>query len=411
MDLIIGAGITGLSYAAYTRNDYLVIEKEMEPGGYCRTIKQDGFVWDYSGHFFHFQDDGIKQDIMSGIPADHIHKVKKHTQIKYKDGMVDYPFQMNIHQLPQDEFIDCLYDLFINPYDSERTFKEMLYKKFGKSIAEKFLIPYNEKLYACDLDSLDVDAMGRFFPYADKEDIIANFRQRSGESYNASFLYTKGGAVEYVDSVCERVKMDRVSLGEYLVSVNLEEKRAITNLREIAFDHLISTIPFPKLLDACDLPYDNSLYTCNKVLVFNIGFDKKGNDRKNNWVYYPEGKFLFYRVGCYDNIIPSDRLSVYVEIGYREKDTIDVEEAFGRVLTDLREAGMISDHQVVSSCSVVMDPAYVHVTGKMEKDRDAKKDILSRYGVYSIGRYGSWIYCSIEDNIKEAKQLAHLLIS
>ena len=55
MDLIVGAGVTGLSYAAYTKNDYLVIEKESEIGGYCRTIKQDGFVWDYSGHFFIFK--------------------------------------------------------------------------------------------------------------------------------------------------------------------------------------------------------------------------------------------------------------------------------------------------------------------------------------------------------------------
>lgn len=38
----------------------------------------------------------------------------------------------------------------------------MLYCKFGRSIAEKFLIPYNKKLYACDLDKLDKDAMGRF---------------------------------------------------------------------------------------------------------------------------------------------------------------------------------------------------------------------------------------------------------
>ena len=38
MDLIVGAGITGLSYAAATSNDYLVIEKEPEIGGYCRTI-------------------------------------------------------------------------------------------------------------------------------------------------------------------------------------------------------------------------------------------------------------------------------------------------------------------------------------------------------------------------------------
>ena len=52
----------------------------------------------------------------------------------------------------------------------------MVYANLGKSIAEKFLIPYNEKLYACDLDVLDVNAMGRFFPKADKEDIILNFR-------------------------------------------------------------------------------------------------------------------------------------------------------------------------------------------------------------------------------------------
>ena len=44
MDLIVGAGITGLSYAAATSNDYLVIEKEPEIGGYCRTILQDGFI-------------------------------------------------------------------------------------------------------------------------------------------------------------------------------------------------------------------------------------------------------------------------------------------------------------------------------------------------------------------------------
>ena len=42
MDLIIGAGITGLSYAAYSNNDYMIIEKEHEIGGNCRTIHQDG---------------------------------------------------------------------------------------------------------------------------------------------------------------------------------------------------------------------------------------------------------------------------------------------------------------------------------------------------------------------------------
>ena len=53
MDLIIGAGITGLSYALLKGDsDYLILETENEIGGYCRTTRRNGFVWDYSGHFF-----------------------------------------------------------------------------------------------------------------------------------------------------------------------------------------------------------------------------------------------------------------------------------------------------------------------------------------------------------------------
>lgn len=406
MDLIVGAGITGLSYASYTTNDYLVIEKDQEPGGYCKTINQDGFIWDYSGHFFHFRDERIKREMMAGIPVDHHLSVFKHTQIKFKDRMVDYPFQKNIHQLPQQDFIDCLYDLFNNPYEKENTFKEMLYCKFGKSISEMFLIPYNEKLYACDLDSLDVDAMGRFFPYADKEEIIANFRPSREKSYNASFLYTTGGAIDYILSVMKRLNPSKISYGESLISVDLQKRVALTNLREIPFDHLVSTIPFPRLLDICGKKFDHSLYTCNKVLVFNLGFDKKGCDCLNHWVYYPERKYVFYRVGSYDNIVGADRLSVYVEIGFKEGDEIDIESEYDKVLDDLRKAGWITDHRVVSSHSVIMDPAYVHVTKEMENDRDNQKRALSALGVYSIGRYGSWTYCSIEDNIKEANSLA-----
>ena len=34
------------------------------------------------------------------------------------------------------------------------------------------------------------------------------------------------------------------------------------------------------------------------------------------------------------------------------------------------------------------------------------KEILEKNDIYSIGRYGSWTYCSIEDNILEARELA-----
>ena len=126
-------------------------------------------------------------------------------------------------------------------------------------------------------------------------------------------------------------------------------------------------------------------------------------------IYYPEKKYSFYRVGCYDNIYASDRLSVYVELGFKENEEIDVAAEYEKVLADMRVAGLISDHRVVSHCTLIMNPAYVHITSEMEDDKIQKMELLSRDDIYSIGRYGSWIYCSIEDNIKQAKNLAKKL--
>lgn len=408
MDLIVGAGISGLSYAAATQNDYLIVEKESEIGGYCRTVYSGDYVWDYSGHFFHFQREEIKNYVMSRLSDEDVLKVYKFTQIYYKDRHVDFPFQMNIHQLEKEEFIDCLYDLFTIENDAKiDSFKSMLYAKFGKSIAEKFLIPYNEKLYATDLDKLDVDAMGRFFPYANKEQIVKNFRNSSNQSYNAFFLYPKKGVVRVVESIASHVDKSRISLGEYLVSVDRVNKIATTNKRTIQFDTLISTIPFPKLLDMCSVSYDKSIYSWNKVLVFNLGFDKKGPEVKNNWIYFPDRELVFYRVGFYDNIIGQDKMSLYVEIGFdHNEEDIRVEELKNRVLNDLKKVGIITDQMLVASHYVIMDPAYVHITSQSEEDKLQKKEVLSKDCIYSIGRYGSWTYCSLEDNIHEAFCLA-----
>ena len=62
-------------------------------------------------------------------------------------------------------------------------------KGIGRGIAERFLIPYNEKLYAVDLAELDRDAMGRFFPHADLTDIVRNMKAPDNASYNAAFTY------------------------------------------------------------------------------------------------------------------------------------------------------------------------------------------------------------------------------
>ena len=410
--LIVGGGASGLAYANFLEgDDYLVLEADSELGGYCKTVVQDGFVWDYSGHFFHFKNPDIERYLLDRMPADEVCSIQKLSKIVFGGTRIDFPFQKNIHQLPQQDFIDCLYDLFFKEeaYGTGKPahFEEMLYRKFGKGIAERFLIPYNEKLYACSLKKLDVDAMGRFFPFAETTDIIRNFKRPDNGSYNDRFTYPRGGAIQYIRALARDLDPARICLSERLLSIDLATKVATTNRRQIAFEHLISSAPFDRLLDMVGWQRSTPL-SSNKVLVFNLGFDRKGWDDVH-WVYFPERQFSFYRVGFYDNIFGTDRMSLYVELGYPSEAVIDVDAARAQVLEDLAKAGIITYHQLVSHHTVTLDPAYVHITQQSQALVAKSRGALAARGVHSVGRYGGWTYCSIEDNILEARALAQTL--
>ena len=412
--LIIGAGISGLTFANYCKGDYLIVEKENEVGGYCRTIKSGEYVWDYAGHFFHFKTDEFKRKFLSQMPEEDIIYNDKCTKIVHKDRFIDFPFQTNIHQLEKQEFIDCLYDLF-NKEEKENydNFLDMLYGKFGKSIVEKFLKPYNEKLYAIDLKKLDVDAMGRFFPYADKEAIIKNMKNSQVNSYNASFLYPKNGAGSFIEILYNELDKEKVLLNTEVTSIDLEHKTAtLSNGTTVSYDFLINTSPLNKFL-ALPGGYNDliSEMSYNKVLVFNLGFNKKSElCQKEHWLYVAAKDCNFYRCGFYNNILGQENLSMYIEIGY-SKDAIvtksDIDEQLKLTLENLKKLGITdSDTCLVDYSVIMMDPAYVHINTATDAKLDVLKSELASKCVYSIGRYGAWIYNSMEDSMLKAKELA-----
>ncbi|HLU65778.1 MAG TPA: FAD-dependent oxidoreductase [Kofleriaceae bacterium] len=421
--LVVGAGVSGLSLANWLRAEaaargaappeVLILEAEAEPGGYCRTVVQDGFVWDYSGHFFHFRHPEIEAWLRARMPGAEVRTVKKRSFIRYRGRDIDFPFQKNIHQLERDDFIDCLVSLYFkdegrDPAAPPRSFKEMLLGRLGRGICERFLIPYNEKLYACDLDTLDPDAMGRFFPHAEVADIIRNMQRPDNASYNATFTYPRGGAVEYVRALLRDLPAGALACGEPVTAIDVERRIARTPAREIRYRHLVSSAPFPRLLAMAGVEHDPAVFTCNKVAVFNLGFDRKGRDDAH-WIYFPDRSLSFYRVGYYDNIHQGDRMSLYVEIGAAAGDPLDLDALRARVLADLEREGITSGHRLVSHHQLVLDPAYVHITARSLAEHRRLSSALGAAGVHTVGRYGGWTYCSIEDNMVETRELARRL--
>ena len=415
--LIVGAGISGLTFANYSDDDYLIVEKEKEVGGYCRTVKRNGYTWDFGGHFFHFKTDEFKKKFIDKMKQEDIIYNNKCTKILYKGKFIDFPFQTNIHQLEKDEFIDCLYDLF-NKSEKEKydNFLDMLYGKFGKSIVEKFLKPYNEKLYATDLRNLDVDAMGRFFPYADKEAIINNMKNSKVNSYNSTFLYPKNGAGSFIEILYNNLDKNKVLLNTKVESIDLKEKRAqLSNGKIVEYEYLINTMPLNKFLKAIT-GHDELLkeLSYNKVLILNLGFDKASpRCKEEHWIYIPDKNCNFYRAGFYNNILGDEKLSMYIEIGFNKDDKITdkiIEKELNETLINLKKENIIDDTmKLIDYEPIVMDPAYVHINTETTKKIDSLKDKLKKQNVYTIGRYGAWIYNSMEDSMISAKELAEEL--
>ena len=232
IDIIIGGGISGLSYALFNKNKSLIIEKESELGGYCRSIKRNGFVWDFSGHFFHFRNKDVKKIMLSHIKGK-VLDVQKKTSIYYNTKLIDFPFQANIHQLPADEFLKCLVDLFEEDSNKKKinSFKDFIINKYGQSICDKFLIPYNEKLYATDLNNLDWKAMGRFFPSVSKENIVRSFGRKKVSSYNDVFTYPKDGAEAYVQSIVSQIKNTSYRMNTAVTKINTKKKNCLFKFR------------------------------------------------------------------------------------------------------------------------------------------------------------------------------------
>src|ERR1700722_4434460 len=95
--LIVGAGITGLATAAALSErkdeDYLVLEADRAIGGWCKTVKKEGFVWDYSGHFFHFKHPEIEQWLTARMPGQRVMTIQRRSFISYRGALMDFPFQ------------------------------------------------------------------------------------------------------------------------------------------------------------------------------------------------------------------------------------------------------------------------------------------------------------------------------
>lgn len=426
--LIIGAGLAGLSAALHLGDArrFHIVEAGDVVGGKALTERRDGYQFDITGHWLHLRDDAIRQLVFRLLGEDHFTRVQRVSRIWSHGVYTLYPFQANIHGLPPKVVHECLMGAIeaaaerpdeIAEADEPENFADWIRFYFGEGIAEHFMVPYNAKLWGVPATEITSRWCQRFVPRPELSDIVAGAvgMNREGMGYNASFIYPAAGGIDSLaEALADAVGREHISMGTRVTRIDLDAREATLEGGEtIRFRRLVSTMPLPYLIDQLASPPPEAVAEARGRLrwastpYFNVGVKGPVN-QPDHWVYVPEHEWPMYRVGVFTNAVPAMAPegchSLYVEMADRETPLEDLAE---RVAEGLVAMDLISSADQIEfmwprdiGCAYVVYDAHYH---------DAKDTIhqwLSSLDVQSIGRYGEWKYCSMEDAMIDGRVAA-----
>ena len=426
-----GGGLAGISAAYHLLPhlcDVLVIEKSGFVGGTARSFNVKGFTFDITGHLLHLHHDytkGLIQKLLKGNLCACIRKASI-----FSNGVqTEYPFQANTFGLPPKVVSECVegFKEAIEKYSdpalrsTSLPFDTWSLRTFGRGIHKHFMKPYNEKLWQTNLNAMTAEWCGMFVPQPNVEDVVAGSKERPQKAfgYNATFLYPKKGGIQVLAQAL--AKGLNVQLNTAAREILWREKSVrLSDGKTADYDSLISTLPLAELLKRMPhLPPEierlkkHLLWT--SVLCVNLGVERaKISDR--SWIYFPEKKFPFYRVGFPMNftphVVPKGCSSMYVEVGYPPEKTPDFKNPkfLKRVRSGLEEAKILkkSDKILVTNF-IPIRYAYVLYTPERKAQMETIVKFLNTHSIHSIGRYGAWKYSFMEEAILDGKTTAELI--
>lgn len=429
--IIIGAGLSGLSCAYHLEQsgfyDYEIFEKESRVGGLCRSVEEQGFTFDYTGHVLHLKDPYVASLIQKISAKDQYISLNRRSYIYSYGNYTDYPFQTNLYGLPSSVISDCIHRFVHRKKGlrSPRNFHEWVLKHFGSGIGKHFLFPYNKKLWCTAARDMLHTWTGRFVPQTSLRQILDGALSSSPKTigYNAQFLYPKSGGIKYLPEQLSQSLTNSIQTNYSVHSIDIQTKTiAFENGETRNYDILVNTMPLNSLLGIIRERSNSSLsraqqkMTCTALVNFNLGLTKKDISDKH-WIYFPEKKFSFYRIGFWHNFTPASTpencSALYGEFSYLPgtKTTKQLQAMTKKAIVQTQELFNFGTRDICLTKILHLNHAYVVYDQWREKNLPIILNDLERESLYSIGRFGAWKYSSMQDAILDGKQVAHAILT
>lgn len=397
--LILGAGAAGLAFACQLKRngeeDFLILEKEKEAGGLCRSIEVDGSPFDIGGgHFLDVRRPKVNELLFSYLPREEWALFTRDSRIEMKDSTISHPFEANIWQLPLEEQVDYLESIAQagcnNGEPMPDRFVDWIRWKLGDKIATDYMLPYNQKMFADELNDLGTYWLEKLPNVSFRETLLSCLSRKAygTQPGHAEFYYPKKYGYGEVWLRMAASLKGHIVYESDVVGIDFDTKEVTTrNNEKYCADYIITTVPWRTFDYMVGMPSSIvSSISELKSSSIETRYCKDNLDTEAQWIYYPNENVPYHRVLVRHNFCEGSR-------GYWTE-------------TRGERIKMFSPSSNENGFAYVNQYAYPLNTLKKPEIMDTILTFAKEKGVYGLGRWGEHCHYNSDVTVELAMNLA-----
>jgi len=419
--LVIGGGPSGLSVAYALQGNTLLLEKESTVGGLCRSIHAGGGVFDIGGHSFHTPYPDV-YELVQELMGGRLFYQQRSAWVYTHNSLIPYPFQRYYDHIPDPEVVRACEEGLRNAGGTEDAdnFETYILRKFGRGIADHFMLPYNRKLWARDIKKISIEWTAERVAGAKgaQEKFDTQGGQRKPLQPDTQVGYpADGGYEEIYRSFVPHIPA--VALNQAVVQIDPEAHLAVTSDgSQIHYEFLVSTVPLPVFvrmiagIDASVIDLADQLeYMSLRVELLLAG---RRLETPVQRIYVADPAIYPHKIALNHN--SSDALrarpvhAIMAEVSLSDEKPVDVDQIAPQTTDLLCSLGILGSPQdIIWSWHVDVRYAYPVYTHQRPALVRAIKDALAKWDIYTLGRFGDWEYINSDKCVKKGLDLGREL--
>jgi protoporphyrinogen oxidase len=439
---ILGGGPAGLATAYYAHRSGLrfgLHEAGAETGGNCRTLNIGECGFDTGAHRLHARDPGITAEFHA-LLGENLLAVDAPSRIVRGGKTFRFPPEPGdlLRHLSPRTSLRIFWELLTRKKPARRTehFETLALSRYGKTLADLFLLGYTRKLWGRAPSALSSAVAGGRLDGLHPVGAIRKalgLGARNGDAHlDGRFLYPKLGIGSLFEAVEKTLPPGSVGTrrrvtgirhaGGVITAITLHAEGEPETLAVDAGDNVVSTLPLPVFLRALDpAPPGEIMEIANKIKFRNLILCVLRLDlprfSENASLYYPDPEIPFTRLYEPKNrspfLAPPGQTCIVLEIPCDPTDavwTAPDAAVLDQVLAALESTDAFERGTLIESAIHRIGHAYPVLETGIEGRIENLLDYCGRFSNLRLaGRNALFRYAHIHDMFRQGRDVVRSL--